>query len=220
MYKKGEKYSVCTTCYRVSRSDLRPLKHEYLDENKVTVEPTCTEAGYTKNTCTRCGEEVREETEKALGHDFDNGVVTTEATCTIDGVKTYTCKRCDEVKEEVIPATGHQHTTIINETPEYTGDTYCEDCDTIIAYGTTLDHEWDEANVEITEPTCTETGKRYITAKMMAAQKPKKRSFRQQAISIQRRSTKRKSPVQKTATPAIHTVTIVSRSLKPVKQHR
>ena len=165
MYKKGEKYSVCTTCYRVSRSDLRPLKHEYLDENKVTVEPTCTEAGYTKNTCTRCGEEVREETEKALGHDFDNGVVTTEATCTIDGVKTYTCKRCDEVKEEVIPATGHQHTTIINETPEYTGDTYCEDCDTIIAYGTTLDHEWDEANVEITEPTCTETGKKVYHCK-------------------------------------------------------
>lgn len=47
---------------------------------------------------------------KALGHKWDKGTVTKEPTETEDGIRTYTCQNdSSHTKEEIIPATGHEH---------------------------------------------------------------------------------------------------------------
>lgn len=72
----------------------------------VTVDPACTEQGYTEYTCTICGHVYRDDYTAATGHSWDDGVVTKAATATTDGIMTYTCTVCGEIYEEVIPATG------------------------------------------------------------------------------------------------------------------
>ena len=49
--------------------------HEFVE---TTVDPTCTESGYTVSKCTRCGEEEGERTNLVapLGHEYKNGVCT------------------------------------------------------------------------------------------------------------------------------------------------
>ena len=49
--------------------------HEFVE---TTVDPTCTESGYTVKKCTRCGEETGERTNLVapLGHEYKNGVCT------------------------------------------------------------------------------------------------------------------------------------------------
>ncbi len=70
-----------------------------------------------------------------------------------------------------VPECKHEHTKIINEKAAtctedgYTGDTYCEDCKTTIAYGKAIDklgHTWDEGKVT-KEATCTEYGEMTYT---------------------------------------------------------
>ena len=64
-----------------------------------------------------------------------------KATCTEDGLKVYTCKNCGETKEEILKATGHQHTEVRNEKKAtckekgYSGDIYCADCGELIKKG-------------------------------------------------------------------------------------
>lgn len=61
--------------------------------------------------CETCGDELSREhtTIPASGHSFDEGSITTAATCTTDGAITYTCTVCETVRQEVIPATGHNY---------------------------------------------------------------------------------------------------------------
>ena len=72
-----------------------------------TVEPTCTEAGYTVEKCSVCGKEMSRTNEVApTGHSY-NSEVTTNATCTTAGLMTYTCATCQDSYTEEIAATGH-----------------------------------------------------------------------------------------------------------------
>ena len=72
-----------------------------------TVEPTCTEAGYTVEKCSVCGKEMSRTNEVApTGHSY-NSEVTTNATCTTTGLMTYTCATCQDSYTEEIAATGH-----------------------------------------------------------------------------------------------------------------
>lgn len=153
----GHTFTICPTCYYVEDTVTKADGHSY--EVTDTKKATCTEAGYTEYTCSVCNDSYRENSDPAAGHSWDDGTASQAATCTADGVMTYTCTECKSTRTEKIDATGHQHTKTINQTSEYTGDTYCEDCDQIIACGSTLDHVWNDGEITTT-PGCTTTGVR------------------------------------------------------------
>ena len=88
----------------------------------ITVEATCTTAGYYYYECARCGEITRVGNIPATGHDWD---VHEEvpATCTETGIEAYTvCKNCglylvghETEAERVLPALGHDY-VLVEET--------------------------------------------------------------------------------------------------------
>ena len=82
-----------------------PTGHLY---TTVTVEPTCTEKGFTTHTCEICGDTFTDTEKDALGHDYE--AVVTPATCTEDGYTTYTCSRCgDSYKDDIVPHGDAEH---------------------------------------------------------------------------------------------------------------
>ena len=80
-------------------------KTEHTWTEKVTTEPTCTEAGTMTYTCV-CGATKMEEI-SATGHSWGEYEVTTAATCTQPGVMTSTCSNCGGTQTKDIHATGH-----------------------------------------------------------------------------------------------------------------
>ena len=80
--------------------------HHYIT---TTVEPTCTERGYTKYTCEKCGNSYNADYEKPLGHNFGEWKEIKPATEEEDGLKERTCARCGETEEQAIPAKTHEH---------------------------------------------------------------------------------------------------------------
>ena len=80
--------------------------HHYIT---ITIEPTCTERGYTKYTCEKCGNSYNADYKKALGHDFGEWKEIKPATEEEDGLKERTCARCGETEEQAIPAKTHEH---------------------------------------------------------------------------------------------------------------
>lgn len=80
-------------------------KHAHTWTEKVTTEPTCTEAGEKTFTCV-CGA-TKKEAIPATGHSWGEYEVTTAATCTQPGVMTSTCSNCGGTQTKAIPATGH-----------------------------------------------------------------------------------------------------------------
>lgn len=102
--------------------------HTYTD---TTVEPTCTEGGYTTHTCAVCGHSYVDSETEALGHTWDEGQVTTQPGCETEGEKTYTCAVCGEAKTEKIAATGHSYVDKVTP-PTATEKGYithtCENC--------------------------------------------------------------------------------------------
>ncbi len=59
-----------------------------------TVDPTCTEKGYTEYTCS-CGEILKSDEVEALKHSFTDYKSNNDATTEKDGTKTAKCDRCD-----------------------------------------------------------------------------------------------------------------------------
>lgn len=81
-------------------------KHNYIG---VTVEPTCTEKGYTVFTCSKCGDSYTDDYTDALGHNIVIDKAVSE-TCTENGLTEGThCSRCSEIikAQETVKATGH-----------------------------------------------------------------------------------------------------------------
>ena len=146
------------------------VNHEWND-GEITTQPTCTEPGVKTYTCIHAndgqhhieiGDGTKTESVDALGHDFGDWQVETAATCTTDGTEVRSCSRCEEKERRTIQATGHQHTEVRDASRDYTGDTWCTDCNQMIAKGSEIVHHWDEGTVT-SEPTCTDTGlKHYI----------------------------------------------------------
>jgi len=93
-------------------------------------DPTCTEPGYTGNEwCLDCGEMIETgESIDATGHDYQDGV----------------CVDCGEADPDAEPACEHKNTEIRDAEDAtctekgYTGDTWCTDCETKIATGSTI----------------------------------------------------------------------------------
>ena len=137
-------------------------EHSY---TRSTVQPTCTEQGYTRYLCS-CGDSYQDNFVDALGHSYEDGVCTvcgaadpdweevhehsyvpsvTEPTCTTKGYTIYTCDCGDSYEDDYVDALGHSF--------EEGECTVCgED-----------DPDWNEPHEhsyvsKVTEPTCTEKG--------------------------------------------------------------
>ena len=156
-----DEVTYCTMCgAELSREpkETEMMAHSY---EAVTVDPTCTEEGYTRYTCMFCGDTYNDNTVEALGHDWGEWNVTLEPTETTTGEKTRSCSRCGETETEVIPELSHVHvyTDAITE-PTCTEQGYtthtCACGDTIIdSYVDALGHDYAGA---LTDATCTEGG--------------------------------------------------------------
>ena len=84
--------------------------HNYESE---IIDPTCTEAGYTKYTCVNCGDFYTDAYTEALGHEFNPGVydeLISQVSCTTDGVGRWKCLRpeCDGYEDRVFES-AHGH---------------------------------------------------------------------------------------------------------------
>lgn len=170
IYEKGTKTFTCTSCGATYTEDIPVVEKTW--HKGTTVEPTCTEKGYTIYICDQDSAltEKRDYT-NALGHAWDTGTVTTAATCTTAGVKTYKCQNtgCAETKTEKIAALGHKWDDgTVTKAPTCTEDgvktftclndknhTYTEP---VPATG----HAWNEG-VVTKEPTYEEDGERTYT---------------------------------------------------------
>ena len=78
--------------------------HSY---EETTIEPTCTQKGFTEYNCFGCGDTIIGDYTNALGHDYSTEIVTKPATCTENGTKLLICSRCSDKRTEVIEASGH-----------------------------------------------------------------------------------------------------------------
>ena len=137
-------------------------QHEFKEK---TVEPTCTEGGYTVVACIHCGLENSVHTNKvdALGHSYTNYVSDNNATCTEDGTKTAVCDRegCGE-KDTITDSDtkGHKHEAVVTA-PTCTDKGYtthtCSACgDTYVdTYVDATGHSYTDV---VTAPTCTAQG--------------------------------------------------------------
>ena len=129
-----------------------------------TIDPTCTEQGYTVYTCT-CGDSYEANYIAALDHSWDEGTVTQAPTEETAGERVYQCLRCSQTRTETIPFLDHVHIYSQSVTdPTCTEQGYttyrcaCGDSD-IGDYVGALGHDWDEG-VVTQEPTEDAAGER------------------------------------------------------------
>ena len=169
--EEGEETRVCShDSAHVEHRAIAKKAHAW-DEGVVTKAPTCTEEGERTFTCADCGATRTEPiAPDAANHTHLETEVGKKApTCEEDGYTGDTvCADCGVTVAtgSVLPATGHQHTEIINhkdptcEEPGYTGDTKCDDCGKIIAAGSEIaatGHQHTET-INRKDPTCEEPG--------------------------------------------------------------
>ena len=176
----GIKTYTCTVCQKTKTEEIPATGHQHIEiRNKK--EATCTETGYTGDTyCKDCGTKLSSgEVISKKAHDYEVKD-RQEPTCTTDGYVLSVCKVCGDEKQEILPATGHQHTEIRNKKEAtckaegYTGDMYCKDCGEKLSDGKTIakttEHTWDGGKVT-KAATCTEKGVKTYTCTVCGATK-------------------------------------------------
>ena len=179
--EQGYDLHECENCdYEMRDNYSASLGHDY-DDGVISIPATCVEDGILIKTCRRCshsytvniprigGEHVFENTLSAdddyhyykctrcsagtdySEHSYDQIIVTTAPTCTTDGERTYTCSICGHVKQEVIPALGHNYSIENVVPPTCTERGYnshvCVNCGDELRdnYTTALGHSWSTA---------------------------------------------------------------------------
>jgi hypothetical protein len=167
----GVKEAKCTVCGTTEHETIARLPHtEVVTEAK---EATCTEAGNTKGvTCSVCKEEIEKlKTIEALGHNhIKDAAKSVDATCVLDGRFYSTCKRCGDIKDEVLPAKGHDEDVVPGTPADCTlggisDFRKCKVCGEITAepeQTPALGHDFVvDANTS-TPATCTQNGLEYL----------------------------------------------------------
>ncbi|MBR7088703.1 MAG: Ig-like domain-containing protein, partial [Mogibacterium sp.] len=107
----------CDYCGLSETRGLDATGHDWEDEKRVDLEPTCEMDGSMSIHCRRCDAVLEGESEviPALGHDWEEEPsVEIKATCTQDGLKGIHCLRCGIIQEGTdvpIPKTGHKFST-------------------------------------------------------------------------------------------------------------
>lgn len=176
----GIKTYTCTVCQKTKTEEIPATGHQHTEiRNKK--EATCIETGYTGDTyCKDCGTKLSSgEVISKKAHDYEVKD-RQEPTCTTDGYVLSVCKVCRDEKQEILPATGHQHTEIRNKKEATckdkgcTGDVYCKDCGEKLSDGKTIakttEHTWDGGKVT-KAATCTEKGVKTYTCTVCGATK-------------------------------------------------
>lgn len=138
-------------------------------EWKVTLQPSCTEAGLQVKTCTVCGIELAAETIPALGHLY-GGWITKEATCTEGGYEYRVCGRDSSHIEtrNHVPAKGHSWGAYVLTTAPTCTAAGVETSECSVCHETrtrsipALGHKWDSGVITV-EPSCTTTGVKLFT---------------------------------------------------------
>ena len=105
----------CKSCGEVVETktlDATPDSYWSHSWQKIKVQPTCTEEGYTVSKCSRCHQEYGGHTDivNALGHQFVETVVA--PTCTESGYTVSKCTRCGEEEGErtnIVAPLGHEY---------------------------------------------------------------------------------------------------------------
>lgn len=96
---KGKEVTSCTVC---GEAELIRYTDIDADAHKLgtlkTLQPTCTDAGYSYRVCKLCSKHVKEDGSDvaATGHTVCEWVVTKEATCAEEGVETLKCTVCTQ----------------------------------------------------------------------------------------------------------------------------
>ena len=98
--------SVCGDSY----TEQAPVAHTHTYVAQNTVEPNCTEEGYTVYECSACGATFTEEI-PPKGHTYTK-TNEVEAMCTQDGYLTYTCSLCGDEYRETVAAAGHIYNSV------------------------------------------------------------------------------------------------------------
>lgn len=106
----GLKVQVCE-CGE-SRTEIIPATgHSHAS---VTIDPTCTEQGYTTHTCGDCGDSYVDAYVNATGHNYS--AVVTPPTCTEQGFTTHTCACGDSYVDTHVEAAGvHNYSAVVTE---------------------------------------------------------------------------------------------------------
>ncbi|MBE6040047.1 MAG: hypothetical protein E7219_03680 [Clostridiales bacterium] len=99
----GQMTAVCSRCEATSIEVIPATGRHTYGEWKVTVEPTCTEAGVKVRECSVC-HNVEFAPADPKGHAWDGGRVTKQPAVGVKGVRTYTCTRCGKTRTESIAA--------------------------------------------------------------------------------------------------------------------
>ena len=115
----GVKEAVCTVCGEKKLETIDRLPHT--EEIIPAVEATCDKDGSTMGvTCTVCKEVLEKVTlVEALGHNYiKDEANSVEPLCELEGKFYGTCDRCGHIKDEIVPAKGHDN----DVTPGYPAD--------------------------------------------------------------------------------------------------
>ena len=96
----GTQTRKCTRCTETQTSSLSALGHDFVKTK--TVNPTCTEKGYSVYTCSRCSNSYNDDYVDSPGHKFGKWT-TVEATVTKEGSNTRSCSVCGEKETTVLP---------------------------------------------------------------------------------------------------------------------
>ena len=115
----GHATNKCGKCGELDKEIIPQKSHNYVPS---TVEPTCTEYGYTLYTCDHCSSTKKENYVNPLGHKYEE--VRVEPTCTEDGYIKKVCACGDETTEK-IKKTGHMWNI---KNPTCGEDKYCLVC--------------------------------------------------------------------------------------------
>lgn len=102
--EEGRLVRKCKNCSETEEKIVEKLEHVHAYTHE-TIEPTCTEKGYTVYTCA-CGDGYRGDETAALGHKYEATLV--KPTCTVQGYTQYSCGRCgDGYIADTVSANGH-----------------------------------------------------------------------------------------------------------------
>lgn len=88
----GKAERVCSVCGFKDEKILPKKDHDIVAG--MTIEPTCTDKGYSLGVCKNCGKEEKGNYTPALGHDWGNWVEVTAASATKNGTMERECARC------------------------------------------------------------------------------------------------------------------------------
>lgn len=133
--------------------------HEHNIE-KIIIDPTCENKGYTKNYCTECDYFYEDSFIDKIEHNITFKVVK-KATCKEEGLEEGICKMCKQTFTQILYKVDHSE-LVTNVTNTYCNDKkvveiMCNICNQTVEI---IGHKYETT---IVEPTCTEKGKKVTT---------------------------------------------------------